>query len=168
MKIRRVLRTTIPALAAAALALSLTACGSNERLTAEQVVSGLSDAGLPVQSTVVFTAETDPNGMLGRPGGYDSKAAWADERIDDVVGAAEGDVRLGGGVEVFTSRSDAVERGTYIQTVTGAGVAFLGTEYDYVSGPVLLRLSGELTPSQAEDYASALAKLTGDETALLE
>ena len=32
----------------------------------------------------------------------------------------------------------------------------LGTEYSYVDGPILLRLSQTLTPAQAEEYHAAL------------
>ena len=41
----------------------------------------------------------------------------------------------------------------------GCTISERGPEYDYVSGPVLLRVSQYLTPTQAKGYQHALAKL---------
>jgi hypothetical protein len=127
--------------------------------TAAQVVDGLKAAGLPITKVTVYTAETDPNDLLGRPNGYTSKAAFSDGRLkgDDVRGVEEGSVTLGGGVEVFATEAEARKRMQYIQSVLEA-MEMLGTEYDYVEGPVLLRLSQLLTPEQAKQYARALAE----------
>jgi hypothetical protein len=32
----------------------------------------------------------------------------------------------------------------------------LGTEYDYLAGPVLVRVAGVLTPAQAAQYGAAI------------
>jgi hypothetical protein len=57
-------------------------------------------------------------------------------------------------VEVFADADAATSRRTYIQQL-GKGAAFL-SEYDFQSGPILLRGSRQLTPHQAGEYESAL------------
>jgi hypothetical protein len=105
----------------------------------------------------VYTAETDPNKLLGRPNGYTSKATFTDTRIDpaSVPRATPGSVDAGGSVEVFDTEAAASARQQFIkQTMQTAQI--LGTEYSYVDGPVLLRISQQLTPEQAAEYEAAL------------
>lgn len=121
------------------------------------VIARLKTAGLPVGTITVYTADNDPNHLLGRPNGYTSKASFADTRItaDQARSNETGSVDLGGSVEVFSSGDDATARAAYI-TKSEKSMPMLGTEYDYVSGPVLLRLSQVLTPDQAAAYKKAL------------
>lgn len=120
------------------------------------VVDLLAAAGLPVKLTVDYDESTDPNKQLGRPNGYQDKVAFVDARIDAaaVIDDDEGSVELGGSVEVFATEAEAQRRADYIKTVT-AGTPAL-TEYGYVSGGILLRLSQQLTPKQAKEYEAAL------------
>src|SRR5450759_3849318 len=76
-------------------------------MTAQQVLAALKAHGAPVTLTVVYTAASDPNHLLGRPGEYTSKADFADSR----VAGQETGVTAGGSVEVFTGQADAVRRG---------------------------------------------------------
>lgn len=155
------------ALAAAVLGVVLlTACGSattgvqRSELTAEQIVTQLAQRVPSAKPGVVFTAETDPNKLLGRPNGYTSKASFTDSRVKDdgsFMGTREGAVDPGGSVEVFADEQAAQNRLKYIQTMTASMPAF--TEYGYVSGPVLVRVSKSLTPEQAAEYQNALAEL---------
>lgn len=121
-----------------------------------EVVATLKAAGLPVTLTVDYDETTDPNKQLGRPGGYVDKVAFTDSRIQaaDVADDKEGSIELGGGVEVFATEAEAQARADYIKEVT-AGMPAL-TEYGYVKGGVLLRLSRQLTPTQAAEYEAAL------------
>jgi len=148
-------------LLAAAVALAAGCSIPTEQRTAEQVMRELVVRVGPAQPSVVFTAETDPNGLLGRPGGYTSKATFVDDRIDvsQVVDNQPGAVDLGGSVEVFENAAGARQRADYVEQVTQALPAF--AEYDYVFGPVLLRVSGQLTPGQAAAYEAALAEIVG-------
>lgn len=125
-------------------------------LTAEAVVAALQAAGLPIGEVKVYTADSDPNALLGRPGQYAGKAAFHDSRIDDTAAPAF-DVQRGGSVEFFGSAGDARQRADYIATVT-QGIAPL-LEYDYQHGKILLRLSHQLTPEQAAEYEAALKAL---------
>jgi hypothetical protein len=126
-------------------------------LTASSVYSALQAAGLPVSRLIVYTAATDPNHLLGRPGGYLSKCAWSDSRVPaaDTAGLSPGDIGFGGGVEVFSTAAEATARAEYIATAEAA-VPLVGSEYDYLAGPVLVRVSQYLTPDQAATYGSAI------------
>jgi hypothetical protein len=105
------------------------------------------------------TATNDPNHLLGRPSQYTSKVTFADTRIAaaDVEGAEKGDVERGGALEVFADPSDAEARAKYIQAVTKSLPAL--SEYDYVHGTVLVRVSHYLTPTQAAEYKTAAERL---------
>lgn len=105
------------------------------------------------------TAENDPNHLLGRPHQYTSKITFTDGRIpaDQTEGYKPGDAELGGSIEAFPNAADAKARHDYIQTVT-KGIPAL-TEYDYLHGATLVRVSRLLTPAQAADYEKAAAKL---------
>lgn len=169
-------------LAAAAL-LTLTACGSDDpapaatdsapvagvssapaggqvaQMDAEQVADALRQAGVPLTVTLVYTADNDPNNLLGRPGGYTSKVAFTDSRIDpaEVNDPAPDAIDRGGSVEVYPDATAAAARKEYIQKILQGAGGVLGTEYDYLSGGVVLRVTGKLTPDEAGVYETALA-----------
>ncbi|MFG1754924.1 hypothetical protein [Streptosporangium sandarakinum] len=147
-------------LTAGALAIAITSCGgASTDLDAAGVIKALADKGLPVSPTVTYTADDDPNKLLGRPNGYTSKASFTDQRVDaaKVAGAKKGDVELGGSVEVFDDADQAEQRADYIQQI-GKKMPML-SEYDYVVGPVLVRVSKELTPDQAKAFDTALGEI---------
>jgi hypothetical protein len=125
--------------------------------TAEQVVADLAGTIGTARPTVVFTAETDPNHLLGRPNGYTSKASFTDSRIktSDVKDSRTGSVDQGGSVELYPDETGAAARKKFIDDTTKAA-PILGTEYSYLDGPVLLRVSQALTPAQAQEYQTAL------------
>ncbi|TDD88369.1 hypothetical protein [Actinomadura rubrisoli] len=129
-------------------------------LTARQVMAALKAAGAPIGKVTVYTAENDPNGKLGRPGQYTSKAASVDRRVpaSKVVGAEPGAVDFGCGVEVFPDEASARARSEFIQQAQKSLQGMAGSEYDYLRGGVLLRVTGHLTPRQAAVYQRALNK----------
>jgi hypothetical protein len=111
-------------------------------------------AHLPAVKWVTYNADTDPNKELGRPNGYSAFVCWVDTRIDATDPRASG-AQAGGCVETWPKQSDAQSRADYIQSVL-KGAPVLGSEYDYVRGDgQLLRVSGLLTPAQAQAYKSA-------------
>ncbi len=138
--------------------LALVACqgSASQPMTAEEVLNALAQANLPIGDTITFTAETDPNDLLGRPGQYISKVNFRDTRLsvedDESVSTQDG-----GSIEVFADAQAAEARAQYIHAL-GQGVSVLA-EYDFVEGYVLLRLSRRITPAQAQEYADALAAL---------
>lgn len=130
-----------------------------QRPTAAQVVARLAQRIPDATPGVVYTADTDPNHILGRPGAYLSKAAFTDKRIASGDGSTGGNsVVLGGSVEVFADNRGAQWRKAYIQALA-KGVAQV-FEYDYVKGPVLVRVTKGLTPAQADEYKNALGKIS--------
>lgn len=128
---------------------------SPRSLDAQGVATGLTAAGLPAKTTIVFTESNDPNDLLGRPNGYTSKVGFADNRIKREPGQQKGDVRLGGSVECYPDPDGARRRAEYIVQLSKS-VPLAGTEYDYVRGTCLLRVSSRLTPTQARKYEAAL------------
>ncbi|RFS82756.1 hypothetical protein D0T12_25305 [Actinomadura spongiicola] len=118
---------------------------------------------MPIKVAVVYTARTDPNGHLGRPRRYTSKAACTDRRVPKakLANTEHGSVERGCGVEVYPTEAGARARSEYIQQTLGALDGVAGSEYHYVKGGILLRVSGFLTPAQAKQYETALARVTG-------
>ncbi|MET9222364.1 hypothetical protein ABZX65_26870 [Streptomyces sp. NPDC003300] len=168
-------RTTSLAMLAAGLLLTLTACGgSDDGDSKSSGTTGASKAqhgdasaayrtihtAVPTTSiTAVVTEANDGNHLMGRPHQYTSAIKFADSRLKaaDLDGLDKDDVTRGGGIEVFGNHADAQARADYIQTVT-KGLPAL-SEYDYVHGTTVLRISHLLTPSQAKEYDQAGDKL---------
>ena len=125
-------------------------------VTADAVIAKFKSAKLPLGTVLVVTAANDPNHLLGRPNGYVSKDSWTDTRVsaDQATDTTAGSVDLGGSVEVFASAADAQARETYIQGILKADPMF-GTEYDFIVGDALIRVSQVLTPAQVQAYAAA-------------
>jgi hypothetical protein len=124
--------------------------------TANQVVATLTAKIPTAKLGAVYTADSDPNHLLGRPNGYTSKATFTDRRVAAGPGITPGSVDAGGAVEVFADADSAQRRQQYIQGLQKAS-PILGTEYDYISGATLVRVSGKLAPTQAGEYQAALS-----------
>ncbi len=123
--------------------------------SAESVLLALQERGLPIGEYQVFTAEDDPNELLGRPRQYTSKVNFIDTTIGP--GSSAFDLADGGSIEVFESTDYAQSRADYILGVLEANPSLV--EYDFLEGTVLLRLSGSLTPDEAALYEEALEEL---------
>lgn len=130
-------------------------------MDAGEVMRALKKAGAPITGITVFTAADDPNGRLGQPGSYTSKAACVDPRVpkDRVSGKPKGDVEYGCGVEVFASHEDAQARSKYIRETQKALGGLVAFERHIIKGPVLLRVTAHLTKAQTKVYEEALAKV---------
>lgn len=120
--------------------------------TATDVLAAFSAAGLPVQSGVVFSAATDPNRLLGRPGHYLSKASFYDARHP---GGGDENVIGPNTVEVFATPAAAKARRDYIARVT-QGSPIL-QQYLVLDGRVLARFDLVLLPAEVDEYRSALS-----------
>lgn len=88
---------------------------------------------------------------MGSPGRVDVSASKIEGKDADAI-------ERGGSVEVYSTPADAKGRSAYIQSML-KGVAMFGTEYHFLHGGVLVRVTGNLTPTQAADYKDALASL---------
>jgi hypothetical protein len=147
----------------AVLALAISGCssgtGAADAGDAQAIVDKIVQQVPTARKTVVVTAANDPNKLLGRPNAYTSKTQFIDSRIDQGSGVdLIGGVPAGGSVEVFADESKAKARRDYLRDAARAESA--AAEYDYVSGPILLRVSHNLEPGQAAEYQTALAKIT--------
>ncbi|WP_101608474.1 hypothetical protein [Amycolatopsis sp. BJA-103] len=166
-----IIRRTMAAVSLALAALSLTACGgsspsaigsataeagSSTPKTADDVTKTLGQKIATAKLIKTYTAENDPNHLLGRPNGYTSKTAFSDSRVkpSDVEYLGADAVERGGSVEVFGDEAGAKARMDFIQSVA-KNMPMVG-EYDYVKGTILVRVSRFLTPDQAKEYEAAL------------
>lgn len=132
-----------------------TVAASPRALTSEQIVQAMLARGLPVGEYADFSATSDPEGLLGKPGQYTSRTTFADI---DILPMTEpyATVQDGGAVEVFASEADAQAR---LAAVKAANP----TERVYLEGTALLRLSDKLTPERAAQYeAGFLAAVRGE------
>jgi hypothetical protein len=129
-----------------------------EPMDAKAVLDALAAADLPLSSITAQDEDTDPNGKLGRPGGYTSRAS-ADLREGDKE-APKYDVDRGIVVEVFATPEDATARADFIQDAK-KNVQLLVPEYHYrpADKRVLVRLTGAVKPSKAKAYEAAVAAL---------
>jgi len=90
-----------------------------EALTAEQVINYFALKDMPIGNVVIYTEETDPNNMLGRPGGYASKVNFEDERtLNEYTDTSSNAYKPNNTLEVFITEEDAKARYDYVETVT--------------------------------------------------
>lgn len=166
------------AVAATALALSLTGCSgatSSAPITVTATVTATPTraptptrtrpadsaafatalkAAIPqVSKVVVITEDNDPNNSIGRPNGYTSAAVLYDKRTKCSRGLG---ADCGATIEQWPTARDAKARASYIQGIYKKAPV-LGSEYDTVKGTYLLRVSGDLKPSQAKAYSDAFS-----------
>ena len=101
----------------------------------------LEASGQPVSNVRIFTAETDPNRLLGRPDQYTAKVDWTDQRASGV-----------GTIEVFPNAASLQARQQYAEQVSKTDGALA---QHIVANPgrlALMRLPHDLTPEQAAAY----------------
>ncbi|OHV48255.1 hypothetical protein BCD48_15990 [Pseudofrankia sp. BMG5.36] len=128
-------------------------------LTAEQVAIRLLGAGVPLRTSIVYDASSDPNQLLGKPGGYTSKIAFLDARtgISPAGVTSKDPVEQGGSIEVFADPAAASSRVQQLRTISSSSQ--LVQEADYQHGGVVLRVSRYLKKADADGYGDALAAL---------
>ncbi|RIJ52221.1 hypothetical protein DZG00_05730 [Clavibacter lycopersici] len=117
-------------------------------------------AGVPTSGDIVqITEDNDPNNVIGRPTGYADAATLYDSRVScDELGA-----ECGASIEIWGDPAAAQARMDYIQEILGS-TTVLGTEYDYVRGNAIIRVTGELKPSEAAEYEAAIDGYLGAPT----
>ena len=127
-----------------------------DKRSAAEVFADLTKTVESAKLVKVYTEDDDPNKLLGRPSGYTSKIAFSDSRIakKDIEYSESDAIERGGSIEVYSDEDGAKQRAEYIQTIGKS--SNLANEYDYVKGPVLVRVTGILPPSKAKDYEVAL------------
>lgn len=117
--------------------------------------ASLAEAIPEIGEIIEITEDNDTNNLIGRPGQYDAATFMEDERLGCT--AADNFKELatdcGAKIERWASEADAQARADDIQAkLKSFG---LGAEYDYVRDRLLLRVAGDLKPSQAKAYEEA-------------
>ena len=121
---------------------------------AQQVLSALIKAGLPITGVVTYNAATDPNSLLGRPGHYTSKADFEDSRH---LASADDPEASGNTIEVFTTEAAAQKRQIYTDRIAQSAPFMF--QYVIRRRTIVLRLKKAFLPDQAKAYEAALAKI---------
>lgn len=120
-----------------------TVAATRAPLLGDAVAAAVRASGIPVTDLVVFTAETDPNKLLGRPGQYIAKVSWKDPRVSTADLAT---------IEVFPDAASLQARFAYIDGIFKSSPMLLQWMYRNEARLALLRLPKELTPDQAKQY----------------
>lgn len=121
-------------------------------LTSEELANKIKEKNTNVGAIIVYDENTDPNKILGRPNEYISKVSFQDKRVNqygETKFSTENAPR-GGIIETFASETDTQRRKKYLETLT-ANIGAL-SQYMYVKGTYILRLTTDLTPTQAKEY----------------
>ena len=129
-------------------------------MNASQILEKMKADGLPIGDIQVYDEDSDPNGLLGRPDEYISKASFLDTRVNDPYGNGyidgEIDIDMGGTVETCNTAADAQAREKYLKTVTSS--SGIGKMYTYTFCNVVFRVGYDLKPSEAEEYEKTFMK----------
>lgn len=124
--------------------------------TATEVAQAVTEAVGSATEVTEVTEDNDPNDLIGRPNGYTAAAVITDE---DGEPSEDLSIDMGATVEQWGSESDAQDRSDYIQEIQKEAGGILGSEWNYLHGEFLLRVSGDLMPSTADEYEAAFNEL---------
>ncbi len=142
------MRRTLPLLVLAAV---VAGCSTGPTVDAPTAAADLATAGV-VADVATTTAQDDPNQLLGRPGGYTSRATFTIPGVEPADPAPAACDR-GGCIEQWPDEAAAQERADYI---TQIGKALPGAvEYSYVRDGLLLRVAKAADPATAQRVADA-------------
>ncbi|MFC8734337.1 hypothetical protein ACFT5B_17935 [Luteimicrobium sp. NPDC057192] len=108
-----------------------------------------------VTKTIDLTEDTDGNNLLGRPHQYTSATVLVDKNLS--CDQSDPGVDCGATIEVFAAEPDAKARVAYIDSIISGSSLF--TEYDTRDGKALLRVSGDIKPSLANEYKAAFVRV---------
>ncbi len=116
-------------------------------ITVDDIISGLEEAGIPIEYKIIYTDETDPNGADDHD--YLEKGNFADSRIEENYSEEE---PLSGSIEVFATKEEAIERADYLESLS----ALDSFACRIISGSVLLRLNDNYTDDQIQEFADII------------
>ena len=122
--------------------------------TAQEAAEAIKAAVPEITQLAALTETNDGNGMLGRPNGYSAAVVLIDPRSKGLCNHAEPGVDCGAAIEQWPDRAAAQRRADYLQQIHAAAPMF-GSEWTTVNGELLLRVTGELTPTVAKSYERA-------------
>jgi len=123
-------------------------------LTVSGLLQAFRDAGLPIINETAYAADTDQNGLLGRPGEYTEKVNFDDRRF---FGEWDDPDDPSISIEYFANSSDMNSRKEYVQSVMDT-VNLPGLKYYmYDTDVFLLRVPYDVSPEVAEEYERVFA-----------
>jgi hypothetical protein len=135
----------------------LASCGGGVDDSADASDPTAQSAALVLQSEIPDVTElvkldedNDPNDLIGRPNGYTAATVMFDSRVS--CEGNEPGVDCGATIEEWPSQEDAEQRSQYIQDLQ-SGSSLLGSEWNTIRDNLLLRVTGNMSPSDAEAYA---------------
>ena len=99
---------------------------------------------------VIYTEDSDPNKLLGRPHQYIGKLNFSDTRYKETKASDFATI------EIFQNEQDLDDRYNYVETVTKSTPFLM---YQFKHKNLLLRIPHEMTPSQAKEYEAALKQM---------
>lgn len=123
-------------------------------------MADLLEAAIPeITDRVTLTEDNDENDLIGRPGQYDAAVFLADRRLG-CSGDYDGlSIDCGAKVERWPDAEAAQARIDDIQQKLRT--YGLGAEWDYVVGRLVVRVAGDLKPSEAKAYESVATSARG-------
>lgn len=130
------------------LSASLIACSQPVPVSLSSATGVLRSADVPLYGYTVYDAASDPNKLLGRPSSYIEKASWSHEE----GGLAQSTI------EVFKNNGDAERRRREVEQKLDA-MPILGRQYIYLHKNLLVRISSDVTPQDAEKIEAAIKQL---------
>ncbi|MEH3129883.1 MAG: hypothetical protein PGN27_07985 [Mycolicibacterium neoaurum] len=119
--------------------------------TAQSVAESIKATIPEVAELIEITEDNDPNDLIGRPNGYVAASILVDSRLPRCTDLG---TDCGVMIEQWPDQAAAQNRADYIQS-TLKSMPMLGQEWNTVNGSLLLRVAGELKPSEAKAYETA-------------
>lgn len=112
-----------------------------------------------VDKVAAVTEDNDPNGMLGKQGGYTTQVYFSSKLVDDPYGVLTGDVIEdgtdgGGSIEVFSTPEEAKTREEYLAGFDSTGALSSGSHI--VVGTCIVRTSSDLKASQQKELQNSI------------
>jgi len=121
------------------------------RFSDQTVAAAVKASPFGIADVLIYTAETDTNKLLGRPGQYTGKVSWNDLRVTSK--------NYDSTIELFADRASMDARFTYVDAIIKSSPLFLQYMYRNDGRLAILRLPKDLTPLQAQAYADWFANL---------
>lgn len=116
---------------------------------------------IDVSAAFLYDENSDPNGRLGKAGSYTSKINFARSALaPGATVSVNIDVQQGGSIEVFATPAEAFARSEEVQSKLPL---VRSSEYHFVCGSALLRLSAATTPEDVGALVTAfIIAMNGD------
>jgi hypothetical protein len=156
-------KSTLAVILLSIFSMLVVGCGSNE-ITNENDLTNNPDIELVeeaiksienIVSIEIVTEDNDPNGQLGKQGGYTGALFFRYSLVTGVTeeSAIEAGTDGGGAIEVYASVDDAQKRNEYLSVFDGT---VFSSGSHTVLGTLVIRTSNELTASQQQTLESAI------------